>query len=415
MESLESLHVFFEQSPVGVLHMNDDRSFSFHYTAQWLDTPHAFSLSISLPLHSEEHSGQHVKSFFANLLPEAATRQLVARRLGISERNDFMLLKRIGGECAGAITLLPQPLRPESSDHYAYRSLSREQLADLIENIPRRPLLAGDAHVRMSLAGAQEKLALFHKEGVFSIPLNNAPSNCILKPAMAHFPSSIENEYFCMTLAADLGMAVPRVSILQVKDQKALLVERYDRVFKNDRLTRLHQEDFCQAMGLSHELKYQVEGGPGLEDCFELVRKHSSNPIKDMQRLLQWVFFNCFMGNMDAHAKNLSLLHCPRQLRLAPFYDILCTNIYPDLSRKLAMKIGGENRLEWIMERHWKRFAEEVKIRHPALKKQFSQFRMDFMNRLEVTHARFIEQYGSNIVVENIIKAAKQRAMQRHG
>lgn len=52
-----------------------------------------------------------------------------------------------------------------------------------------------------------------------------------------------------------------------------LLVERYDRVLKDDaqhqpQLQRLHQEDFCQALGVVPELKCQNEGGPGLAQCF---------------------------------------------------------------------------------------------------------------------------------------------------
>ncbi|MDY0223766.1 MAG: HipA domain-containing protein [Desulfobacterium sp.] len=142
----------------------------------------------------------------------------------------------------------------------------------------------------------------------------------------------------------------------------------------NDVLKRIHQEDFCQAMGLSHELKYQADGGPGLKDCFDFVRRHSANPIKVLQQLIEWVFFNFLIGNMDAHAKNLSFIYQGRQIRLAPFYDMLCTNIYEDLSQKLVMKIGGENRPEWIMKRHWNRFAGEINISEAVLRRRLISF-----------------------------------------
>jgi len=298
---------------------------------------------------------------------------------------------------------------PESCEHYSYRPLTGEQLSDLIKEIPTRPLLAGEEGIRISLAGAQEKLVLLFKKSRFYIPLNGAPGNFILKPRMLHFHSSIENECFCMMLADALALPVPSVKILTEKDQKVLLIQRYDRVFDKGSVRRIHQEDFCQAMGLSHELKYQADGGPGLKACFSLVRAHSANPIKDLQHLLRWVFFNYLIGNMDAHAKNLSFLYDSRQIRLAPFYDMLCTDIYENLTKKLAMKIGGENRPEWVMARHWERLAKEVNISPSVLKKQLSSFCEALPDRVHGTHLKFIEKYGHNQLVEAIVSAVQKR------
>ena len=308
---METLNVFFGQIRIGSLSIDDRRLFSFQYSKKWLTSPDAFQISISLPMQEDIFSHDKVKSFFSNLLPESAVRELIAKRLGISDKNDFMLLKHIGGECAGAISILPESEIPESPDQYTYRSLSDKQLVDLIKYIPRRPLLAGQEGIRISLAGAQKKVALFYKDPVFYIPTNGAPSNFILKPGMVHFQSSIENECFCMMLANAIDLNVPPVIITQKETQKVLLIKRYDRLLDNDVPMRLHQEDFCQAMGLSHELKYQADGGPGLKSCFDLVRAYSVNPIKDFQQLMQWVFFNYLIGNMDGHAKNLSFIYRP--------------------------------------------------------------------------------------------------------
>ena len=405
-----TLNVFFEQTRVGSLSINDRRLFSFQYSKKWLASPDAFQISISLPMQEDVISNDKVKSFFSNLLPESAVRELIAKQLGISDKNDFMLLKRIGGECAGAITILPESEISESPAQYKYRLLSDEQMADLIKNIPRRPLLAGQEGIRISLAGAQEKLALFYKDPSFYIPVNGAPSNFILKSNMAHFQFSIENECFCMMLANAVGLAVPPVMIVRKEDQKVLLIKRYDRLLDNNILKRLHQEDFCQAMGLSHELKYQADGGPGLKACFDLVRSYSANPIKDFQQLMQWVFFNYLTGNMDGHAKNLSFIYQAKQMRLAPFYDMLCTDIYDDLSQKFAMKIGGENRSEWIMERHWKGFAEEIKISHSVLKKRLLDFCLKVTSKIDNTYADFINKYQQNSLLEEIIVAIKKRS-----
>ena len=407
---METLNVFFGQTRVGFLSIDGRRLFSFQYSKKWLTSPNAFQISISLPMQEDIFSHDIVKSFFSNLLPEAAVRGLIAKRLGISDKNDFMLLKRIGGECAGAITILPDSEIPESPNQYTYRSLSDEQLADLIKHIPRRPLLAGQEGIRISLAGAQEKMALFYKDPAFYIPENGAPSNFILKPSMAHFQSSIENECFCMMLANAVDLNVPPVRIARKEAQKVLLIKRYDRILDNDVLKRLHQEDFCQAMGLSHELKYQADGGPGLKACFDLVRAYSANPIKDFQQLMQWVFFNYLIGNMDGHAKNLSFIYQAKQIRLAPFYDMLCTDIYEDLSQKLAMKIGGENRPEWIMERHWERFSEEIKINKTILKKRLLDFCLNVSSKIDSTYADFINKYQQNSLLEDIITAIKKRS-----
>ena len=407
---LETLNVFFGQTRVGSLSINERRLFSFRYSKIWLASPDAFQISISLPMQEDIFSSDKVKSFFANLLPESAVRELIAKQLGISDKNDFMLLKRIGGECAGAITILPESEIPESPDQYNYRFLLDEQLEDLIKHIPRRPLLAGQEGIRISLAGAQEKLALFYKDPGFYIPMNGAPSNFILKPGMAHFQASIENECFCMMLANAIDLNVPPVLIIRKEAQKVLLIKRYDRILDNDVLNRVHQEDFCQAMGLSHELKYQADGGPGLKACFALVRAYSANPIKDFQQLMQWVFFNYLIGNMDAHAKNLSFIYQAKQIRLAPFYDMMSTDIYEDLSQKLAMKIGGENRPEWIMERHWKRFAEEIKINNAVLQKRLSDFCLKLTKKIDGTYADFINRYQRNSLLENIITAIKKKA-----
>jgi len=406
---LETLNVFFGQIRVGSLSINSRRQFSFEYYRKWLESPEAFQISISLPMQEGGFPHDTVKSFFSNLLPESAVRKLISKQLGVSDKNDFMLLKRIGGECAGAISILPESEMPESPDQYKYRSLSDMQLADLIMQIPRSPLLAGQEGIRISLAGAQEKLALFYKDSDFYIPTNGAPSNVILKPAMAHFQSSIENECFCMMLANSVNLNVPSVSIIRKESPQVLLIKRYDRYLDNDALKRIHQEDLCQAMGLSHELKYQADGGPGLKACFDFVRMYSANPIKDLQQFIEWVFFNFLIGNMDAHAKNLSFVYQGRQIRLAPFYDMMCTNIYKDLSQKLAMKIGGENRPEWIMERHWNRFAEEIKISKTVLRKRLKKFCLKLIKEMDTTHTNFISRYQGENLLNDVITTIKKR------
>lgn len=140
-------------------------------------------------------------------------------------------------------------------------------------------------------------------------------------------------------------------------------MKRYDRETDNaGNLTRVHQEDFCQALDFGYDRKYESEGGPVLKDCFSILAAHSVQPIIDKRNLLRWVVFNYLIGNCDAHIKNISLFITEEGFRLAPFYDLMSTVVYPALSKKLAMKIGGEARPEWILKRHWERLAQQADV-----------------------------------------------------
>jgi serine/threonine-protein kinase HipA len=208
--------------------------------------------------------------------------------------------------------------------------------------------MAGDEGVRLSLAGAQEKLAIHRSPQGISIPLGGAPSTHILKPAIERFGGLIHNEAFCMNLARLIGLSVAPVEVGNIEGIDYLLVERYDRRWEADgepigqRLKRIHQEDFCQALGIVPERKYQNEGGPSLKESFVLLRECSSSPVLDLNALLDAVIFNALIGNHDAHGKNFSMIYSGGKTRMAPLYDLLCTTLYTELSTKMAMKVGGE-------------------------------------------------------------------------
>lgn len=317
-------------------------------------------LSLALPLREPPFPDELARPFFSNLLPEAGLREAVARRLGISVGNDFALLEALGGQCAGAVSLLPPGARPEPSG--SYRELTEDELQQTIEELPRRPLLAGERGIRLSLAGAQGKLPVLMEGDRVLLPRGSLPSTHILKPEIPAIDGSVANEPFCMALAARMGLLVP-ASRVRPGRHPVYVIERFDRRREPDgTVTRLHQEDFCQALSRLPEVKFEGEGGPSLAECFGLLAVHSVSPAVDRMALLRWAIFNVLVQNADAHAKNLSLLHGPGGTRLAPFYDLLCTAVYPDLAEKLAMKIGGENRPARLHRRHWARFAGEVEI-----------------------------------------------------
>jgi serine/threonine-protein kinase HipA len=294
-------------------------------------------------------------------LPEGEIRALIAKQFRISEKNAFDLLEKIGGDCAGAVSILPMGGKPV--DRSGYKELDEAGLHKVLSELPKRPLLAGEKGIRLSLAGAQSKLPVYIDNGKIHIATGNSPSTHILKPPISHIEQSVENEAFCMALARLMQLPVAYADILKNKDT-ILVVERYDRERQeNGTIVRLHQEDFCQALGILPEQKYESEGGPSLVQCFDLLKKYSIRPAADQMAMLQWVIFNYLIGNADDHAKNISLLFTDKGPRLAPFYDLISTHVYETLAERFAMKIGGENRPNYINSRHWERFAESVSLK----------------------------------------------------
>jgi serine/threonine-protein kinase HipA len=194
------------------------------------------------------------------------------------------------------------------------------------------------------------------------------------------FAGVVFNEAYCMKLAAAVGLPVAKTEIRRVEDVEYLLVERYDRTHRQNPegapvLERLHQEDFCQALGIVSENKYQKEGGPSLKQCFALLREVSSAPVLDLARLLDAVIFNYLIGNNDAHGKNFSLLYRGEstvnlETRLAPLYDVVSTRYYPELTRELAMKIGGEYSSDKVSKANFEQLAEDAGLAKPLVRRR---------------------------------------------
>ena len=365
------LEVWLLGQSVGQLIQADGR-LSFSYSPRWLQSPSAQPLSRSLPLRPESFDDKATRPFFAGLLPEGDKRKLVAMALQVSPQNDYALLNGIGGECAGAVTLLEPGQQPTGlpSEQYV-RWLDDGELIAILDELPRRPMLAGKDGLRLSLAGAQDKLPVVFVNGHIGLPKQNTPSSHILKPAISAVEGSVYNEGFCMALAMRLKLSVASTSIRRVADRVYLLVERYDRLRQPDgSLQRLHQEDFCQALGVAPEYKYQNEGGPDLTQCFDLIRKATRPSAPQVLRLLDYVIFNALIGNHDAHAKNFSLIYTRRGTVLAPLYDTLSTAVYANLTDKMAMKIGSKYKFTEVQKQHWEQFAQAAGLSPVQVKKR---------------------------------------------
>lgn len=406
---MKTLDVYLHRELAGYLIQDEHGDMVFDYAPSWLKSADARPLSRSLPLRAERFSRKECSGFFAGILPEEGKRKLIAKNLGISVQNDFAMLECIGGECAGAITFMRagQTLHEEDGE---YRALTDDEFADILEQLPKKPLMAGEKGVRLSLAGAQDKLAVHVQDGGISLPLGNAPSTHILKPAIERYQDVVFNELLCMRLAEKLDLPVAKAAEHHIKDRHYLLVERYDRVVDNGRLVRLHQEDFCQAMAIPPGMKYQSEGGPSLKHCFDLLRDASSVPVLDLQHLLAGLIFNYLIGNHDAHGKNFSLLyHADGTVRLAPFYDIVSTVYYPELSARMAMNIGGEYRSERVLPHHFEKLAEEAGLAKPMVLASMREMAADIPAALEKIDMPFDSFEGLKSLIQQRCRKALER------
>lgn len=402
-----TLHVYWNLRFVGEL-TQDDARLSFRYDEKYRLSPGTLPLSRRLPFREGEFDDTATWAFFANLLPEGDIRRQVARQLGVSVENIFALLEGIGGDCAGAVSIHRPGDTPGPSG--TYRPISPEALAQELATLRVHPFLVGEEGVRLSLAGAQNKLPLYVENGEFFIPEGDRASSHILKTAIPQLEDTVINEAFCMNLAQKVGLPVPNAQVVDVGGQQVYMVERYDRNRTvSGEVERLHQEDFCQALGVIPELKYEQEGGPGFQACFALVEEWSNEPILDSLSLLNWALFNYLIGNADAHAKNLSFLYTGGTIRLAPFYDLLSTAVYERVNNKFAMKMGGQKDPRYLMATHLARFAAEVGIELRTVKRQL----LELCGKVEGAIAPLAESYRKAFlnppIVEDILRVVGTR------
>jgi serine/threonine-protein kinase HipA len=410
----KTLTVHFNKIFVGTFEQNPSGRLSFSYDQKYLESSQATPLSISLPLRPETFDDKTTRAFFSGLLPDDHQREVLAKNLGLSPRNPFALLFKVGGDCAGAIEMHSGSLVKNSKKAETAIALTEAKLSKIIDELRIKPLLAGSNKAKLSLAGAQSKLAVFFDEKKKkSLPklLKNTPSTHILKPIIPNFPDSSHNEFFCMKLAEEIDLDVAK-TFLKFADKKPyLLIRRYDREldFKGC-ITRIHQEDFCQAMSIPPELKYQQEGGPSILSCLSLIEKHSSQAALDKLKFLRAIIFNFLVGNSDAHGKNFSFLHEKNRTKLAPLYDLISTTIYSQLDKNMAMKIGKVSDPERLFLAHWHSIIAGNNTAKSNLNKELKTF-ADKLPIAAKTLQKKLQKNGiSSPVFDDIIAVINKRA-----
>ncbi|HPF73989.1 MAG: type II toxin-antitoxin system HipA family toxin [Lysobacteraceae bacterium] len=360
---------------------------TFTYTTDWVNSPHARPLSLSLPLLPAGgiHSGASVENYFENLLPDSGDiRRRLRQRTGARSTAAFDLLAEIGRDCVGAVQLLPIGVQPEGLQQIDAELLTDAGVAQILRNVPvARAFGVGvPDDFRISIAGAQEKTALLWHENHWCVPRNSTPTTHIFKLPLgkvgnmqADFSTSVENEWLCSRIVEAFGIPIARTEIATFEDQKALIVERFDRrrSRRGDWWLRLPQEDMCQALGVHPDRKYEAEGGPGVLDIMELLRRSESADV-DRHNFFKAQIVFWLLAATDGHAKNFSIfLDAGGSYRMTPLYDVLSAypimgkgpNLLDPYDAKLAMAVVSKNRhyqIRSIVPRQWVAMAKRCGV-----------------------------------------------------
>lgn len=367
----EVLHLLLGKDVAGRIEHRGGR-LTLRYEREWQHAPRAYPLSTSMPLVLSEHPDEVVRPFLQGLLPDdPEVRRRWGRRFGVSANNPFSLLTHVGEDCPGACRFVRddrlRTVTEGTDDRVEWLSDDDMELRIAELEADRADWLPERHGGYFSLAGAQSKFAALRTpDGRWGIPHGNLATSHIIKPAMTGLPGILENERDTLRAAAEAGLEVARTEVLTWGVRSALAVQRYDRSRAGDgSLSRIHQEDLCQALGVPPDQKYQNEGGPSPADIARVLRDHSTRPETDVQSVFDWLRFSHEHASTDGHAKNVALLIEPEgQVRLAPFYDMASMHPYADQIHprelRMAMKVGGEYRWHAVRARHWERLREEM-------------------------------------------------------
>lgn len=354
---------------VGWFTQIDGRAITLEYDRAWQQRPSRVELSLSMPKTRRQHDGNAPGHYLWNLLPDSApVLRRWATRFGVSLGSPMGLLGHVGLDAAGAVQLLSSDSydEPELSESSGVERLSEADIAAHLRQLRRDPsawMTVDDDGGYFSLAGAQSKFTLARTADGWGVPTGRGASTHIVKPGVVDLGRSDLNEHLTMRAAGMLGLNVAPSRMMRFEDQTAIVITRFDRARLDDStVVRRHQEDLAQAMGVHPASKYQSDGGPGIADVGQLLRRHLGRSADaQIARFFEAVLFNWAALGTDAHVKNYAIVHPARSEvgtargLLAPLYDLGSALAYPDLNNrkaKLAMSFAGHYRAFEIEPRH---------------------------------------------------------------
>lgn len=429
------LDVLISDTLVGVLqHDAATNQFRFDYAPDWASSAIAFALTPALPLetavpfNTELHS-KIVRSFFENLLPEGRALEDVAAAYAVSKANTVGLLAIIGQETAGALRIIrSDALGTAPGEHM--RLITPTELSERISQRPELPFTIWDKKVRLSIAGYQDKAAVYQNESGqwYLVEGERYASTHILKPEPQnpHLAGLTTNEFFCMRLAKAVGLAVADVQLHHVPEP-VLSVKRFDRQTQVDRVQRIPAIDGCQALGLATSAKYErpygstrdvkdIRTGASLPALFHIL-KQTAKPIAERLQLLRWVIYQVLIGNTDAHAKNLTFFSSQGGLRLAPAYDLVCGLIYADapIEDSFAMAIGDAFTLGELSTYEWVNLAELCELPPALVQKELTSLCNRVLAELDATTLNTIAEGAVQNVVNQVASLVQNEAVRQLG
>jgi serine/threonine-protein kinase HipA len=382
----------------------------FKYDPAVLDTADVqrMQLSVKLPITDETYGHEPTLVFFDNLLLESDTRQALAAATKSDPSDIPGLLGRVGGECAGAVSLWPIGVTPPLEP--SYRDISRDELELIFSDRYGERLTKLQLESRQSMSGVQHKLVFARSNAGYQLPLNGAPSSVILKRTTGRYEQFAANEHACMLLFAEVGLPTPQTTVLDGANG-LLEARRFDRVALGGGggITRLHQEDFCQASGRRLAAKYQWNNGPGFADLARIIRRYSVTAARDIEHLVRAAVANVCVGNMDAHAKNYALLTDSDGQKLAPFYDIVCTEVYPNLDAELSMNFGTTRNPSAISHVDIKRLAKDVMVHPGVITDEIERVTSILQEQRRAVFHRVTQEVGDASILDQIDAIIEQR------
>lgn len=400
--------IYFFNRKAGELSQDKYGTLCFQYDQEYLNSD-GEPISHSLPLMKDVFYGNEAHAFFTGLLPEENMLAAMANVIGTSSLNYFKLLIELGKEPIGAIQIGNQTIQKP----FQYEEISLQELDKIInQNDSLLSTLYHKKELRLSLAGAQSKTGLFFDDDRYFIPQNGSPSNIIIKPSNIRFPDLVYNEYACMKIAASLGILTPNVKLVSTPTQPIFMIDRYDRFFHLGDINRLHQEDFCQALGIQNQNKYDSDGGPSFQKSIQLLRKATSLPAVEIKKFISLFLFNLIIGNKDAHGKNYSILYQNNKIELAPAYDILSTSFYPELSVKMSMSINGKFKLDEINQDDLIQMAQSAEISGNLVIKEFQRIKNSILPTAEsVLNERCFPESFKNTFYKHLLSELEKSSL----
>jgi len=413
---------------IGTLdYQGDTGRFSFEYEPNWTSSTSAFPICPTLPFkrpleQTDELHSVNVRHFFENLLPEGKALDDAASSHGVAKGNLFGLLHGLGQETTGGLSLLPQDIDLTQASN-SQREIEFQELSKRIQDRANQPFNIWDGKVRISIAGYQDKLAVYINEEKLYLVGGQLASTHILKPEPINpkLSNLVANEHFCMKLANAIGIPSAMVSILRVPEP-VLVIKRFDRIQQQHKVDRLHVIDSCQVLNLSVNHKYErnfgsgrdvshIRDGVSFEKLFSIAAMTQTEAATRMS-LLRWALLQYLIGNSDAHGKNISFLIGTSGLQLAPAYDLVAVCIYPNIDHELAMAFGNEFKINKVHAFDWADFAQRCKIERRLLVREINRITRNLDSKLKslLSWPDYTDdEHGElNKICEFILKQAEQ-------